>query len=171
MFRTTIKNNIYIAKALFTALAISFLLVSCVDDRILFEETKVFDGKPWQRKDAVSFVFDVQDSTQKHLISCYLKNLNDYQFCNLYIQYSILDSTKKSIKNEIKDLMLYNPKTGEPFGKEEMFTDAQLGLYTLDSITFPSKGKYTILLQHHMRDLSSLDQILSIGTQIKALPK
>jgi gliding motility-associated lipoprotein GldH len=162
-----IKNS-HIA-LLVLSLIFTLGFTSCVDESILFEDTTVFDGKDWQRDSVVSFTFEVKDTTQKSLISSYIKNQNDYQFCNLYLNYAVLDSNKQIVHQDVKDLMLYNPKTGEPLGNEEMFTDSQIGWYALDTLKFKNLGKYTVTLQHHMRDMSSIDQITSVGLQIKAI--
>ena len=168
MFKTTTMRN----NSLFKLIIISFTILSldsCIDESILFEDTIVFDGNDWQRDSAVQFIYEVKDTSQKTLLSSYIKNQNDYQFSNLYINYSILDSNQNIVHQNVKDLLLYNPKTGEPMGNEEMFTDTQIGWYLLDTLKFKNLGKYTITLQHHMRDMASIDQITSVGVQVRAV--
>lgn len=174
MFRITImKHSLkHLVKNTILILGLSLGLVSCVDENIVFEENKSFDGKSWERKKAISFEFDIQDTTSFYLTSCHLKNLNDYAYSNLFLNYSIEDSLGNKLKQNVKDLLLYNPKTGEPLGDVESFSDAQIGVYQLDTLKFHQLGKHKINIQHHMRDLNSIDQILSIGVQItKLAPK
>ena len=65
-------------------------LTACVDESILFEDSFVFDGNDWQRDSSVKFIYEVKDTSQKTLLSSYIKNQNDYQYSNLYINYWIL---------------------------------------------------------------------------------
>ena len=155
------------SKYLFIAIFSVIGLFSCINEGITFEDNNAFKGEKWLREDKVSFDFEVKDTSRSYLLSAYVRNYNDYDYCNLYINYELQDSTKKVMQSALKDLILYNPKTGEPLGEVELFSNAQTGVYLLDSVRFSQLGKHTISLQHQMRNAEKLDKIQSIGVQVQ----
>jgi gliding motility-associated lipoprotein GldH len=146
-----------------------FLMVSCIDKNIVFEDDTTIEGKEWTRDKKLVFNVEIEDTTKKYLVSCFVRNHNDYEFTNLYINYALQDSSKKQLKSSLKDLLLYDPQTGNPLGKTEFFSNSQTGVYALDTVKFSKSGKYIFSLQHQMREIESVEKIQGIGLQLKAL--
>lgn len=164
---TTLKNNM---RKIFGYVGlIIILLSSCTDKSIVFEDNIAFEKEVWNRETPRKFNFEVSDTSSLYEVSYIIRNVHDYPYCNLYLKYNIKDKNDSIVSSNFQEILLYNPKNGDPLGKTEMLNDVQTGVYPFAKTKFKTTGKYTLSVTHQMRESESLNGLESIGIQIKKL--
>ena len=145
-------------------LGLFFTVVSC-DSKGVFEEKKDFPELYWIFNNPAEFEFEIIDVEKKYNLLFNIRNTAKYQYQNIYLQYYLEDSTGRLLSKELKNIQLFNSKTGIPIGKgigdyydiERIF---------LDDYSFPSKGKYNLRIDQFMRQ-DSLPEISSVGLRVE----
>lgn len=151
---------------LLSLISLSTLFYSCTDENIVTEKVTPISSD-WNRDDKLSFEFQIEDTTSLYDLSCIVRNSHEYNFCNLYLKFNILDDSNKVVLSNFQELLLYNPQSGNPLGKEQTLSDIQEGSYLLiKKMKFPRSGNYRILINHQMRDHQELSGLESIGIQV-----
>ena len=143
------------------------LLTSCTDENIAFEDFHPFKNSLWERSKRVSFEFEVLDTVRTTEISYQIRNNHQYPYSNLYLNYKILYSSFTVIKKNVQEMYLYNPKSGKPLGNTSLLNDTQDSELLFASHKFLKPGKYTINIQHQMRDNEGINGIDAIGILVK----
>ncbi len=140
------------------------ILFSCDSARV-YEENKDFEGPYWPKNDVPEFTFKIEDTAKSYDISINVRNGFDYPFYNLYYEYDIKDSTGNTLQKDMLELILFDSKTGEPFGGGlgDLF-DHQKPV--IENYQFPQPGQYTISFTHFMR-VDTLPLILSVGARVE----
>ena len=143
---------------------LAMLIFSCDSSRV-FEENKDFDQPFWSKSSVPEFTFSIEDPTNAYNILINVRNASDYPFYNLYYEYDLQDSTGRTLKKDMLELILFDAKTGEPFGSGlgDLF-DHQNPV--LENYQFPYPGKYTIAFTHFMRP-DTLPLVLSVGARVE----
>ena len=142
---------------------LSLVLYSC-DNNATFEDVADINNSYWLADSIKSFEFNIDQPNSEYQILLNLRNGIEYPHSNIYIQYSIIDSTNTILDEELRNFQLFHPKTGYPFGngsgniKQHQF-DLVVGY------SFPYQGKYKIKFEQYMR-YDSLPQIYSVGVTI-----
>ncbi|MGF1533931.1 MAG: gliding motility lipoprotein GldH [Bernardetiaceae bacterium] len=146
---------------------IFFLCVSLLwacQERPLLEDQQILEEGYWVHQDTVIFTFAVEEPLQKHLAHT-LRYHRDYRYCNLFIQYALLNARNDTLAKQRLDESLFDCQTGRPLGRGiEDWYDQEL--YLLKNFSFPEAGTYRLLLQHHMR-LDTLPHIRSVGFNLR----
>ncbi len=135
------------------------------DDNIVLKENYDFETKSWAIKNVPSFDFEIIDTNVRYNIYYNLRNNLSYPFYNLYLKCFLMDSSGKEVSKKLDELILINPKTGNPYG------DGIGDIYSHKIIAFknyhfPKSGKYKIKLKQYMRQ-NPLQDILSVGITIE----
>ncbi|MEM9896291.1 MAG: gliding motility lipoprotein GldH [Bacteroidota bacterium] len=152
-----------ILKHLFYAPVLSALF-SCNSDRV-FDEYNDFEESFWHMDSVQVFEFMIDDTSTSYDLFATFRNSASYPFYNLYFQYEIKDSTNQVLLTELKDVSLFDPKTGEPLGSGlgDLFDHSFL---LEEDFQFEQTGRFTLALQHYMRR-DTLPLILSVGARIE----
>lgn len=154
-------------KIAFWILALGAL--SACDTSRIFEENIDLPNEYWVKDQPVTFEFTVEDASLAYNLYANVRNSQSYQFNNLYYKYQLTDSLAGMLSENLENLILFEPKTGEPLGRGlgDIFDQQQL---ILDHYKFPAKGKYIVNIEQYMRQ-DTLPLILSVGLRVeKAAP-
>ena len=140
------------------------LLVGCDVNRV-YEDNVDLANRVWLEGDVTDFTVELDDASVPYAIYANVRNSHNYPFYNLYLQYAIVDSTGREVKKGLENLILFEPKTGEPYGSGigDVF-DHQIPF--LQEYYFPDLGAYTIQLQQYMRR-DTLEEIHSVGVRVE----
>jgi gliding motility-associated lipoprotein GldH len=153
---------------LFSIILISYLLSACGDDRIYDTHFDLKNGF-WNEKEALTFEFGIKEKEASELYNIVynIRYANTYPYHNLYVHYYLLDSAGKDISNNLQQMNLFAPTTGEPLGKGlgDMY-DARI--LAIPKFKFPYPGKYTMKVKQYMRQ-SQLTGINSFGISIEKI--
>ena len=98
-------------------LAIIVLLLFSCDDQRVFEKNDDFDSRYWLVNEKPEFEFEIQDSLQSYNLYCNVRNSLDYPYARIFITYYLQDSTGSILSKDMVGQMLFDEKTGEPFGE------------------------------------------------------
>lgn len=152
-------------RPLFSIICLSFLLISCTEERY-FEENQDFKDRIWNMEETAEFNFKIDSVETPYRIKLNIRNTMDYPFRNLYIKYQLKDSTYL-MEDKLLNLKLFEDKTGKPYGDHQ--SDIYSHQLTLqDSVYFHQKGNYKIELKQYMRE-NELKGMVSAGIRIEQL--
>ncbi|MFK7952389.1 MAG: gliding motility lipoprotein GldH [Ekhidna sp.] len=145
-------------------LIISILIFSCDSSRV-YEDFNDMEDAFWHIDSVQTFDFKIEDTTRNYNVLATFRNASSYPFYNLYFQYSIADSLGNVLTQELKEVTLFNAKTGEPYGDGlgDLFDHA---FPVQENYTFPRVGSYSIQFQQFMR-MDTLPFIMSVGGRVE----
>lgn len=142
------------------------LLVSC-DDKRVYETNNDIENSHWKKKDTLRFDFTIEDANLPHNLYYNVRYTNTYPFYNLFTKYFLSDSTGQIIKSPAipEDMYLFDPKTGEPYGKGlgDIY-DQRISF--LKDFKFPHSGNYALKVLQYMRN-DSLPGVASFGIRVE----
>ncbi|GAA5036445.1 gliding motility lipoprotein GldH [Marivirga lumbricoides] len=144
-------------------LFLAFVAFSCTENRY-YEENIDFSDRIWQMNETASFTFNIDDDSSYYELYLNLRNDVQYPYRNIYVHYTLQDSTDRELEKELQNIQLFDPKTGEPFGSGVSSIYSHQVLLK-DSVLFPREGRYTIALKQYMRT-DSLQGVYSVGLRI-----
>ena len=139
-------------------------MVSCDSSRV-YEDYNDLEEAFWHLDSIQSFDFEIKDTSRPYNMLITMRNASSYPFYNLYFQYTLLDSAGAVLQQELKQVELFDAKTGEPFGSGlgDLF-DHSFPLE--ESYTFDYAGDYTLAFEQYMRR-DTLPFILSVGARVE----
>jgi gliding motility-associated lipoprotein GldH len=143
------------------------LFLGCDSSR-LFEENSDFENKVWTSGDIRSFTFDIDDPDLGYNVYFNVRNTKNYPHYNLYISYLLKDSLNRIITEELKNVNLFDPKTGKPEGHSSLGNIFDHQFLLMENYNFESTGTKKIQLQQYMR-YDSLPEIVSAGIRIEVV--
>lgn len=145
-------------------IALFVLIVSCDSSRV-YEDFNDMDEAFWHLDSIQTFSFDIEDTTKSYNLLSTFRNASSYPFYNLYFQYTLEDSIGTVLKQELKQVDLFDPKTGEPFGSGlgDLFDHS---FVLEENYTFENAGSYTLSFEQYMRR-DTLPFILSVGARVE----
>lgn len=140
------------------------LLWACDSGRV-YEKNSDFKNGLWLKDSVRYFQFDISDPDLKYNLYVNVRNNQDYAFYNLYYQYVLSDTLGQTLADNLENINLFDPKTGEPQGDGlgDVFDHRQ---QILKAFLFPYAGKYNLSLQQYMRQ-DSLPKIESVGVRVE----
>ena len=143
---------------------ILLLSLGC-DDKRVYEDKKDFPEKYWVFNNPADFEFEIDNSEQAYNLLFSVRNTSKYQYQNIYLQYYLEDSTGRLLSSELKNILLFNTKTGVPLGQGlgDIF---DIERTFLENYTFENVGKYRLRIDQFMRQ-DSLPEILSVGLRVE----
>lgn len=143
---------------------ILFLVSSC-DSKRVFEGKKDFSDRLWVFNNPAEFYFDIDDTDVAYNLLFNIRNTAKYQYQNIYLQYYLEDSTGRLLSKELKNIQLFNSKTGIPFG-QGLGDIYDIEKTFLENYTFEHQGKYKLRIDQFMRQ-DSLAEVLSVGLRVE----
>lgn len=141
-----------------------FIVIGC-DNKRVFEDKKDFPEKYWVFNNPADFEFEIDDTEQAYNLLFNIRNTAKYQYQNIYLQYYLEDSTGRLLSSELKNILLFNAKTGVPLGKG-LGDILDIEKTFLEKYTFENPGKYKLRIDQFMRQ-DSLPEILSVGLRVE----
>jgi gliding motility-associated lipoprotein GldH len=151
------------AIVLFFAIALSFLSGCTETGEISANVYEVTDAV-WFENQAFTHEFAVVDGGKTLNINLNVRVNKDYSYSNIYIKGTVLDSSGKEIKSELKEILLYHTATGKPLGSGfGDINEVKASLFKGLVLTKPMK--YKLVLKQYMRE-KRLAGVESVGVQI-----
>ncbi len=146
-------------------LAICMLCLLACDSGSVYEENVDIHNKTWLAGDSIQFSFRIDEPDKKYDIYYNVRNTITYPFQNLYVTYDLTDLQGDSLRADLVNILLFDPKTGKPHGNGlgDIFSHQHK---ILPEFQFPDTGVYTLHLKQAMR-IDSLQEILSTGISVK----
>ena len=130
-------------------------LVSC-DAKRVFDEYQTVPNAAWNKNNAISFSFSINDTLQKRNLFINLRNNKQYPFSNLFLITKIDFPDGQKIVDTLEYDM--TDVTGKFLGKG--ITDIKENkLFYKENITFPKSGAYTFSVRQAMRKNGEIDGI------------
>jgi len=151
-------------KNILLAIGLCILIFGC-DDARYYEKNVDFDNKIWLADSVASFPVAIENSDQTYNLYLNIRNVNTYPYHNLYVKYSIADSSGNEVAGDLINNSLFHEKTGKPYGSGlgDIFSHQFL---FLEDYKFGKSGTYTIEVQQFMRQ-DSLKGIVSAGVRVE----
>ncbi|MFA0961389.1 gliding motility lipoprotein GldH [Roseivirga sp. BDSF3-8] len=145
-----------------TVLAL-FLFTSCDENRV-YETNYDLPDKLWREDSVLTYDFTIAEPGSYDFYYN-LRNTLSYPKYNLYLTYSLKDSTGRVLSSELHEMTLFDPKTGEPRGDGlgDIFTHR---IKALESYELPYAGPYSFTIKQYMR-YDSLPEVVSVGLRIE----
>ncbi|NQZ75409.1 MAG: gliding motility lipoprotein GldH [Ekhidna sp.] len=145
-------------------LTIGMLLLACDSTRV-YEDFNDMEEAFWHLDSVQRFDFKIVDADTKYNVKATFRNASSYPFYNLYFQYTLSDSLDIVLAQELKQVDLFDPKTGEPFGSGlgDLFDHSFI---LEENFSFDSPGTYSLSLEQYMRR-DTLPFILSVGARVE----
>jgi len=151
-------------KNLLILLATVGLLFACDQNRV-YEDFTDLDQAFWHQDSIMRFQFTIAKAEQPYRLMALFRNRQAYPYHNMYYRYTLRNSKDSILLQELKEIHLFDPKTGKPNGGGigNSFDNSQV---VLEKYTFPSSGDYSVDIQQYMR-LDTLPHILSVGWRVE----
>jgi gliding motility-associated lipoprotein GldH len=149
---------------MFRLLPIAFLglaFAGCDSSRV-YENNHDFANAIWSASDTAVFQIPIEDTTHRYNVILNIRNSIDFETVRLFVDYSLITPGNQTIRKRLVEQILFDKKTGEPFGDSGLGNIYEHHVLLEPSITFPVKGIYTVKLNQMMRT-DSLSEILSAG--------
>lgn len=140
------------------------MLFSCDPNRVYEDNANLHNGI-WRADSAKFFHFRIDNPNLEYNIYFNVRNGIEFPHSNLYIKYILQDSIGHPLEEELKNVQLFQPKSGYPLGSGtgDLF-EHQFNL--LKNYHFSSAGKYYLGVEQFMR-YDSLPEIYSVGIRIE----
>jgi len=158
------KTHTPIRSYLIVGLIVGSFLVSCDRNRV-YEDFSDFDQKFWHQDSVVTFQFAIDNVEQPYMLKTLFRNGRAYPYHNMYYQYTLRNDKDSVLSKELKQIFLFDPKTGEPNGGGIGSTYDQSQV-VVEKFTFPAAGMYSVAIQQYMR-LDTLPDVLSVGWRVE----
>ncbi len=144
------------------------VLTRCDDNRV-YEDNTDFDQTVWAADSLLNFRFQIDEPEQAYNIYWNVRNTVSYPFRNLYLTYYLEDTLGNTLKTDLYEMKLFEPRTGKPYGSGlgDIFSHQILAL---PNYKFDTAGMYQIRLQQYMRQ-DTLPEILSVGVRVEIAEK
>ena len=146
-------------------IAIIAFCFSCETEGIYKGIEDIKDAK-WFLKQTTNFTVEIKDETLPYNVFYYVRNSLSYPYYNLYLKQDLTDAAGNPLNlPKLKELILFDPKTGKPLGDGlgDIFDHK---IMVLQDFKFPKKGKYTLKLTQDMRQ-DPLLGIMSVGMSVE----
>ncbi|HEY8936667.1 MAG TPA: gliding motility lipoprotein GldH [Cyclobacteriaceae bacterium] len=142
------------------------LLMSGCDKSRVFEKNKDLKDQSWLVVNKPVFEFQVDNTPQPYNLYCNIRNEVSYPKANIYFSYNLTDSSGNVLESKLISHMLFDKKTGKPFGTTGLgdIYDHQIPL--LKNYSFKNPGKYKVTFEQFMR-IDTLPGILAVGLRVE----
>lgn len=141
------------------------LLFSCDDQRV-FERNADFTSRNWQVTEKPEFEFTITDSLATYNLYCNLRNSLDYPYARIFITWRLQDSTGTLLEKGLARHMLFDEKTGKPFGDSGLGDIYDHRIPIGQNHQFPYNGKFKVSFEQYMRT-DTLAGILAVGLRLE----
>ncbi|MFN3589261.1 MAG: gliding motility lipoprotein GldH [Spirosomataceae bacterium] len=144
----------------------SALMFGCEVDGV-YKAKYDFPEIGWRVRDVPSFTFRIEQPDEPLNYYYIIRNDVDYAYYNLFIKYTLSDSSGRVLQSRMEEITLFDPKTGKPLGNGlgDLF-DHQIKATSLQNFRFPTSGSYTLKIEQYMRQ-DPLAGLMTIGLTIE----
>lgn len=146
----------------FTLITLLLVSFACTEDRF-YEDNYDFNNRIWTIDEVANFSVEVDSTGIPYQLFINIRNTIDYPYRNMYVQYTLLDSTD-IVEQKLINLKLFESKSGKPLGKSQSGIFSHQILLN-DSVYFPTKGNYRLQFKQYMRR-DSLPGMVSTGVKL-----
>lgn len=150
----------------FTVIFVFFL--SCDVERV-YEKNTDLNSRYWLVSDKPTFEFEIADSLASYNLYCNVRNSLDYPYARIFITYHLQDSSGKVMEKNLVSQMLFDDKTGQPFGESGLGDLYDHRILLKRSHRFPHRGKYRFSFEQYMRT-DTLAGVLAVGLRVERAP-
>ena len=130
-------------------IACAGIITSCADDAF-YISTVDMKHNFWQKGEETTYDLQIADTTTCYDIALHLRNNESYPWTNIYVIYSIEDTTG-ILKNDTTMCNLFDI-TGRPTGNG-LSNVKENTIVLWDDYMFPHGGKYEVKVSHGMRNV------------------
>lgn len=141
------------------------LLTACDESRI-FEENYDFQKRVWMQGDKPEFAINIDDTTRRYNFYFNFRNTLDYPFSRLFFTYYLQDSVGVVVKKELMSSLIFDPKTGEPYGKSGLGDIFDHQFVIIKDHKFPYRGMHRVRFEQFMR-VDTLEGVLAVGVRVE----
>ena len=152
-------------KSLF-AFAIAVVSLWACDENRVYERNIDFNERYWLVTDRPELEFEISDTVRSYNLYCNVRNSLDYPFARIFLTYYLTDSTGRTLEKDLVQEMLFDEKTGEPFGDSGLGDIYHHRITLKEKYHFPYAGKYRISFEQYMRR-DTLPGVLAVGFRIE----
>lgn len=151
-------------KHLLLILVTAVLVLACDRQRV-YEDFMDLEQEFWHQDSVMRFQFAISDASKPYRLIALFRNKQAYPYHNMYYRYTLRDAKDSILRQELKEIFLFDPKTGKPNGGGigSTFDHSQT---VVESHMFPASDEYSVDIQQYMR-LDTLPHILSVGWRVE----
>ncbi|HOX83345.1 MAG TPA: gliding motility lipoprotein GldH [Chryseolinea sp.] len=147
------------------SIALLFFLAGCDSNRV-YEQYHDFDNSFWAVSETPEFEFTIDQSGEKYNLYCNIRNSSDYPNARFFFTYYFQDSAGTVLQKELRTELLFDSKTGKPFGSSGVgdIYDHQFNI--LENYQFSHPGKFKVKFEQFTRT-DTLPGILAVGLRVE----
>ncbi len=138
------------------------VLQSC-DHEALVDTFETVPHQNWTYVKPIKATFEISDSTKTYHIYVNFRHTADYRYSNIWLRLHVLGPGLKDVP-ERQEFQLAMPD-GEWLGNGSGNLYSYQLIYK-EHYKFPSKGKYTVVVEQNMRD-NPLKNISDVGLKVE----
>lgn len=142
-----------------------FVVAAACDSSRIYETNQEFKANRWLAQDTARFVFTIADSSASVNLYVNLRNSIDFATSRVFLQYQLADSSGNELRARLLNFMLFDKKTGEPFGKSGL-GDLYDHQFMVEPNVLLPPGAYSIALTQMMRT-EVLEEVVSVGIRVE----
>lgn len=132
--------------SLYSVLIAAFLFFTQCESPHYYQEQK--SVSKWNKDAAVTFNFEVKDTTEAYNLSFLTRNTNDYPYANFYIFTKLIDPKGQEFTDTLQYYLAF--QDGEWIGKGKNLKE--LYLVYRENVSLKDTGNYKLSVWHGMRD-------------------
>ncbi len=155
-------------RSLLAPVFVVVLLFSCDDERV-FEKNADFHARFWDVNEKPVFDFSIDDSLQRYSLYCNVRNSLDYPYARIFVTWTLRDSVGTVLERNLMQHMLFDEKTGEPFGGSGLGDIYDHRIPLKRGYTFPHTGTFSLSFEQYMRT-DTLAGVLAVGMRLERDP-
>lgn len=148
------------------------LLLACIVSFIACDPSRVYEtnielpDQLWVQDSLLHFDFEIKQIKERYNLLTNIQYSNDFDFRNLYLKYTLYDSTGQEIDKSLINTVLFSKKIGKPLGSSAIGDLYELQTQILSAYQFEHRGKYRMAFQQYMR-VDSLYKLTSVGLRVE----
>lgn len=151
----------------FSLLAVSYQLLaislsSCDPDRV-FEENRNMEDYIWKADQKAVFNVNITDSITPHNLFINVRNTDNYKYSNIYLFVTTAFPGGQVARDTLECILADDQGHWLGDGLGDIWDNR---IFFKKNVRFPSKGTYTITLEHAMRT-EELKDIMDVGVRVE----
>lgn len=145
------------------------LALAACDPYRIYDKNSDFQNGNWPVSEKPEFEFHINNTETAYNLYVNVRNAISYPKSNLYFSYQLRDSIGTVIQDSLVSEMIFDLKTGKPFGSSVLGDVYNHRFVLLQNFSFPHAGRYSVQFEQFSRE-DSLQGMLSIGLRVEQNP-